>query len=192
MPTPGLQCHGLRRQIMGVGLTAVCLSCAAPRPASEAPANIADMLESAPHSSQEAPPPTPRPLSCARLVPRDFSDRWFHRAEIVEKQRGSGRATCTFMGGVLSRPVSLDFICSEEVVRPRFVEQVRGRFGNMAYQEVPALGRLAFVREDMQVIAWDDDAPCLVVLTGFQSRLDLLELTREFLHQLSLESLGSD
>lgn len=168
------------------------LSCAAPRPVPEASTPIADMLESVPHSSPDTKPQPPRPLSCARLVPYVFSDRWFHRAESVEKQRGPGRVTCTFTGGILSRPVSLDFICSEEVVRPRFLEQVRGRFGNMAYQEVRALGRLAFVREDMQVIAWDDDAPCLIVLTGFQSRLDLLELTREFLHQLSPESLGSN
>jgi hypothetical protein len=131
-------------------------------------------------------------LSCGRLVPADFADRFFHRAERSEKSHGSGRVTCTFSGGVLSHPVSLDFICSEHVVRKRFLDQARMRFGNMAYREVEGLGRLAFAREDMQVVFWDDDTPCLIVLTGFSSRLDLVEVAHDFLRALTPESLGGD
>lgn len=178
-----------RRILFAMGWGAVLLACAAPRPAPQESSRSAapDPPGVPPQilASQAALDTGWPALACSRLVPEEFADRWLHRAEMTEKPRGPGRVTCTFSGGVLARPISLDFICSESVVQERFLAQARERFGKMAYREVSDLGRLAFAREDMQVVAWDDDAPCLVVLTAFQSRIDIIEMAREYLRRLS-------
>jgi len=166
--------------------------------------------EKEPESS--APPPGPLPprrvpglesnesLDCAKLVPQDVRDATLAGWQVDESASPSPRVpnapkSCNFIKGSPQNLLKVAFDC-RHALSDDALRRLREALVASGGREVPGIGRGAVERDDSanelsQVTAWDDDAPCYLLVTWRgEGREQAVELARRLVASTTPASLA--
>jgi hypothetical protein len=138
-----------------------------------------------------APPPYLGPgLDCERLIAPAVRDRYLAGTQLEARRRtGPATVSCKFTGPDMPLGIDVSFICRDEMIDPKVMNEVSERFKKMGYQEVAGLGRRALKNGEMQVVFWDDDTNCEVSVTGIENKVNLLDLSRDLVPAITPAAL---
>lgn len=150
---------------MGLGLALVLGACRV-----SAPEASGDEGPPPPPEADAGLPPPPAALGCEALLPMDLRGPMLTGFTLSEERacRSCG-PRCTFRSAAEpGTTISLAYNC-EPREPSADVRQLLAPTLNAGGVEVPALGRAAARRAPipgmLQVVAWDDDTPCVLVVT---------------------------
>jgi hypothetical protein len=149
------------------------------------------------------PPPPPPPgaatsASCEALLPSNLRELVLP-GFTVKEDRGCAHCgpLCTFRAGAEpGTTVSLSYNCEPRAPAAE-VRELLAPTLNAGGVEVPALGRAAARRAPvpgmLQVVAWDDDTPCVLVVTwlgtGPERAVDVMRTALQAANTASLEAV---
>ncbi|KFE61045.1 hypothetical protein [Hyalangium minutum] len=160
---------------------------------------------SGPSASADAgqPPPPPPPgaatgASCEAMLPSDLRE-WVLPGFTVKEDRACARCgpLCTFRAAAEpGTTVSLSYNCEPKDPSVE-VRELLAPTLNAGGVEVPALGRAAARRSPvpgmLQVVAWDDDTPCVVVVTwmgtGPERAVDVMRTALQAANPAALDAV---
>ncbi len=180
---------------VGVVLALVLGACRA-----SAPGASADAGPPPPAETDAGPPPSPGAaagLGCEALLPTDLRELVLAGFSVTEDRAcDTCGPRCTFRS--VSEPgttVSLAYNCERRDPSTE-VRELLAPTLNAGGVEVPALGRAAARRTPvpgmLQVVAWDDDTPCTLVVTwlggGSERAVDVMRTALQAATTVSVDS----